>query len=86
MDGVVYGYNMLLKTLIDFGRLNVLRFDESAANIFNQFQRQRLRVGTMDLRIAAIAMASEKTLVTRNTVDFERVPGLRFEDWTLPIK
>jgi tRNA(fMet)-specific endonuclease VapC len=36
----------------------------------------------MDLRIASIALANNMTLLTRNTVDFERVPGLIQEDWT----
>lgn len=38
----------------------------------------------MDLRIAAIVIANQMTLLTRNTVDFERVPNLAFEDWTIP--
>jgi tRNA(fMet)-specific endonuclease VapC len=37
----------------------------------------------MDLRIASIAIANQMTLLTRNRVDFERVPGLMFEDWTV---
>ena len=35
----------------------------------------------MDLRIAAIALSRDVTVLTRNTVDFERVPNLKFEDW-----
>ena len=36
----------------------------------------------MDLRIAATAMASDYTVLTRNLVDFQKVPGLRVADWT----
>ena len=31
---------------------------------------------------AATVLDSEATLVTRNTRDFERVPGLKFTDWS----
>jgi tRNA(fMet)-specific endonuclease VapC len=37
----------------------------------------------MDLRIAAIAIANQMTLLTQNTVDFERIPGLSIGDWLL---
>jgi tRNA(fMet)-specific endonuclease VapC len=47
-----------------------------------RLKRSRLRVGTMDLKIAAIALAHGATLLTRNLKDFGRVPGLRIEDWT----
>ncbi|MEH1826617.1 MAG: type II toxin-antitoxin system VapC family toxin [Nostoc sp.] len=45
--------------------------------------RQRIRIGTQDLRIAAITLSVNSILVTRNHKDFEKVPNLRLEDWTL---
>ena len=44
---------------------------------------QNLRVGTMDLRLAAIALSQNLTVLTRNLRDFGRVPGLKVEDRTL---
>jgi tRNA(fMet)-specific endonuclease VapC len=40
----------------------------------------RLKVGTQDLKIAAIALAYNIVLLTRNRRDFGRIPGLRIDD------
>ena len=37
----------------------------------------------MDLRIGAIALANDMTVLTRNLIDFGRVPNLTVEDWTV---
>jgi tRNA(fMet)-specific endonuclease VapC len=39
------------------------------------------RIGTMDLRIAAIMLANDATLLSRNLRDFRRLPGLKVENW-----
>ena len=83
---VVFAYQMLQRVMAEFGQMQVLPFDEAAGVQFESLRRQKVRIGTMDLRIAAIALANDFTLLTRNTVDFQRVPGLRTEDWTLPVR
>jgi tRNA(fMet)-specific endonuclease VapC len=45
--------------------------------------RQHLNIGSNDLKIAAIAMEGGGTVVTRNTRDFGRIPGLIWEDWSV---
>lgn len=60
----------------------MLDFDEPAAAQFGQLRRARIRLGSMDLKIAAIALSQEALLLSRNLRDFQRVPGLRVEDWT----
>jgi tRNA(fMet)-specific endonuclease VapC len=42
------------------------------------------RIGPYDLQIAAIAIAQNLILVTHNTKEFSRVPGLILEDWEIP--
>ena len=53
----------------------------AAADIFAALKKQRLRVGTQDLKIASIALANNAVLLSANLVDFQRVPGLKVEDW-----
>ncbi len=81
--GTARGYRRMEGILTDFSRAQVLPFDDDAGDQFEDLRRQRIRIGTMDLRIAAIARERDMTVLTRNLVDFERVPGLIVEDWTM---
>ena len=58
-----------------------LPWDKSAADLFKKLRRQGVRIGSMDLKIACITLAHDALLLTLNTVDFAKVPGLRFENW-----
>ena len=60
----------------------VLAFDDEAVAEFQTLWLGRLRVGTMDLKIAATALANKMTLITRNSSDFGKVSGLTVEDWS----
>lgn len=71
------------------GSLTVLPLDEPAdqhyVDIRASLERAGTPIGNHDLFIAAHARSRGLTLVTRNTREFERVPGLRVEDWlTVP--
>ena len=70
------------------GLLPVLAYDANAARIHAELRAQAERIGRpqpfVDGQIAAIAIAHGLTLVTRNTKDFARVPGLRVADWFEP--
>lgn len=79
----VAAYSKLAELLEDFRHRPVLKFDQPAAREFETLRSLKLRVGTMDLRIASIALANDALLISRNLRDFERVPGLRVEDWTI---
>jgi tRNA(fMet)-specific endonuclease VapC len=80
---MVLAYTRLWESLEDFKTINLLNFDRDAYACYAELVRQRIRIGTQDLRIAAIAISRNATLVTRNRQDFERVPGLVFEDWSI---
>jgi len=62
-----------------------ISFDDSAAEEYGKARAHLANLGTPigpnDLMIAAIALANRLTLVTHNTVEFSRVPGLSVEDW-----
>jgi tRNA(fMet)-specific endonuclease VapC len=80
---LVRGYAMLARLLTDYSAIAVLPFDGAAAAVYDGLLAQRLRIGTMDLRIASIALSRSLTLLTRNLRDFQQVPGLVVEDWTV---
>lgn len=82
----VPGYDRLAK-LMDFMRhWEIARFDEAAAAAFKQLRRQKVRIGTNDLKIAAIALVQNALLISANLRDYRKVPGLRVENWLEPAR
>ncbi len=79
----VRGYTLLMEIIQGFSAAPVLPFEAGAAVIFEGLRAQRVRIATMDLRIAAIALSRGLVLLTRNVSDFSRVLGLTTEDWTV---
>ncbi|PAV07811.1 VapC toxin family PIN domain ribonuclease [Arsenophonus sp. ENCA] len=76
-----------LATVNDFvSRLTVLPYDEQAAfhygDIKANLEKKGKPIGDNDLHIAAHARSKGLVVVTNNTREFERVEGLRIEDWT----
>jgi tRNA(fMet)-specific endonuclease VapC len=80
-DQQIEGYRRLHAFVDDFRARPILDFDAVAAERFQDLRRAKIRIGTMDLRIAAIALANNAKLLSRNLADFRRVPGLSVEDW-----
>lgn len=66
--------------------LDVLAFDDGAAAAYGavraELERAGTPIGSMDLLIAAHALALGRTVVTNNTREFSRVAGLKAEDWS----
>jgi len=78
--------NEIRQDIADFrARLRVLPWSEPAAACYARIRAHLQRLGTpignMDLLIAAHALAADAILVSNNTAEFARVPGLRIEDW-----
>jgi tRNA(fMet)-specific endonuclease VapC len=77
-------YERLRETIQFFANVRILAYTTAAVSEFEALRRQGLRIGTQDLRIAAICLTQQATLATRNQRDFGLVPGLMTEDWSLP--
>jgi tRNA(fMet)-specific endonuclease VapC len=76
-------YENLRRTHEYFCAVNRLDFDSRATKIYLELRSRRIRVGSHDLRIAAIALANQMVVATRNRKDFELVPELQIDDWTV---
>jgi tRNA(fMet)-specific endonuclease VapC len=74
-------YAKLQRCLETLGKFSILPFDHDAADHFQRLQGERIPLGTMDLKLASICIAYDATLLSRNLVDFQKVPGLRVENW-----
>ncbi len=77
------GYEELKENLTLFSSIAVVEYSAAADALVMTWEQAKIRISTKDSRIAAIAVANKATLLTRNTRDFARVPGLSFEDWSV---
>ncbi len=64
-------------------QFELLPFPLPAIQRFQPLRALRLNVGAMDLRLAAVALEHGLTVVTRNVRDFQRIPGVQTEDWSV---
>lgn len=76
-----WGY--FLDSLQIFQQFPLVPFDHAAEASFQQLLSLRHRIGTQDTMIAAIALANNLIVVTRNRRDFGRIAGLRIDDWSV---
>jgi tRNA(fMet)-specific endonuclease VapC len=81
-ERLAWAYGRLAATVRFLSRVHIVDFDESAIRRFEQLKKRKLKVGSNDLRIAATVLERDAILVTRNVRDFQKVPGLRTEDWS----
>jgi tRNA(fMet)-specific endonuclease VapC len=77
----VPAYQELLRLCDFFARWHVVPFDEQAASTWQGLRAQRIRIGTMGLKIASIALVHDALLLSANLRDFQQVPNLRVANW-----
>ncbi|MBX3056180.1 MAG: type II toxin-antitoxin system VapC family toxin [Anaerolineae bacterium] len=75
-------FQKLQLTQLYFCRVPILAFENEAVSQYQKLDAQKLRIGSQDLRIAAITLAHNAVLVTSNVRHFGLVPNLKFEDWS----
>jgi tRNA(fMet)-specific endonuclease VapC len=73
----------LQNSIAFYQTVQVLPYNDEAATKFEQLRQQKIRIGAQDLRIAAIVLSHQATLITRSTRDFSRVPDLSLADWSV---
>jgi len=80
-------YSKLWTTVKYFQTVEILDFTPAADNCLKRLLKENppLRKNRIqkDMRIAAIALSLNATVVTRNQRDFEQVPGIKLANWTL---
>jgi tRNA(fMet)-specific endonuclease VapC len=79
-DDQVIAYDSPAEFLAFYRAWQILRFDRLASEQFQGLRDQKMRIGTMDLMIAAIVLPHGATLLSANLRDFRQVPGLSVED------
>ena len=79
----VVAYRRLEKHLANYRTIPIVGFDEKAGQVFQELRVTYPRLGSMDLKIAAISMVNQAILLTRNLSYFGQIAGLRAEDWTI---
>jgi tRNA(fMet)-specific endonuclease VapC len=78
---ILRGYRGFESLIRQYSKPQILPYDQAALTVFESLRSQRVRIGAFDLRIAAVALCRDLTLLSRNLVDFRQVPGLHVEDW-----
>ncbi|MBO7424498.1 MAG: type II toxin-antitoxin system VapC family toxin [Clostridiales bacterium] len=81
-----WGDKTRLRLAIFLSPFTVIPFDTSDAVVAGRIKGELAKngkiIGPYDLKIAAQGLARGLTVITNNTNEFRRVPGLNVEDWT----
>jgi tRNA(fMet)-specific endonuclease VapC len=81
LDEQVLAYEGLQRLAVDYQSIIIIPFSRAAALEHRRLRKVYPRTGNMDLKIAAIALTHNATLLTRNESDFRQIVELRIENW-----
>ena len=83
LEQQVIAYQRLQQHAINYCHITLLAFDTRSSEQFQQLRKQYPRLDTMDLKIAAIVLTHDATLLTCNQKDFSQIQELKIEDWSV---
>ena len=78
---IEYAYHQLQLSTVCMSQLQQLPYLQQAETLVRSWKTAKIKVGTQDMRIAAIAITHNAMLVTRNVRDFAQIPSLNFVTW-----
>jgi tRNA(fMet)-specific endonuclease VapC len=82
LDEQVVAYRWLQKLSENYRSIQIIPFDQAAGVEYQRLRKVYPRLGAMDLKIAAISIVKNATILTRNTSDFGKIQGLLIDDWS----
>lgn len=82
LDEKILAYQGLQKLGMDYRSIAIVPFSRAAALEHQHLRKKYPRLGSMDLKIAAISITTNAVLLTRNLSDFGKILELRTEDWS----
>ena len=74
-------YELLARSVVSIQQFRILAFSEPASALELEWRSLGIKVGTQDLRIAAICVSQNIRLISNNKSDFYRIPNLNLETW-----
>ncbi len=77
----IHPYERLEYLIGFYSQWRIQPYDGLIVGEFKNLKRQKINIGTQDLKIASIALSNNALLLSANLKDFEKVPGLRVENW-----
>ena len=83
LNGQITAYKELEKHLNYYRYIPLIDYNEPSALKFQELRKIYRKIGSMDLKIASVAITHKALLLTRNLKDFGQISELNAEDWTI---